>query len=60
MGREVPSDHKGQKGGDISKFYKTFTETIGGTPVSKSVVVVCEVFEDRYVLLSCYLEPIRR
>jgi len=59
-GRELASEHKGQKGGYISKFYKTFVKTDTGVPMSKSVVAVCEVFDDRYVLVSCYREPTRR
>jgi len=49
------------KGGFISKFYKTFTDRSDPkNPKIKFVVAVCETFEDRYILLSCYLETIRR
>ena len=59
-GRELATDERGQKGGDISKFYKTIVKNDTGVPISKSVVAVCEVFADRYVLLSSYLEQNRR
>lgn len=58
-GRESPQPHKGQKGGDISKFYRTFVDRSGYAPITKSLVAVCEVFSDRHVLLNVYRDPMK-
>jgi hypothetical protein len=58
-GRELPFEHKGQKGGYISKFYMSFLKRDGNVTISKSVVAVCETFSDRYVVVSCYQEQQR-
>lgn len=51
-GREIATDEAGQKGGFISKFYKSFKLADRGT---KTVVAVCEAFPDRYVLVTTYM-----
>ena len=56
-GREVTFAQKGQKGGDISKFYKTIVDRTATVPITKSIVAVCEVFTDRYVLVTVYRDP---
>ncbi len=58
-GRELALDEQGQKGGFISKFYKTYVDRSSGVPMSKTVVAVCETFDDRYVLVTTYQEGAR-
>ena len=55
-GRENALDEEGQKGGLISKFYKTIIDRSSGVPMNRTVVAVCETFEDRYVLVTAYKE----
>lgn len=58
-GRKVLQKYRGVKGGDVAKFYKTFVDRTSGTPINKRVVVVCETFPDRDVVLSAYLEQMK-
>lgn len=55
-GSEEKTGEVGEKGGPISKFRKTFVILTNQSPSSIRVVAVCEVFADRFVLLTCYRE----
>jgi hypothetical protein len=54
VGRELPTQEIGRFGGYVSKFVKSFVDHSAGGPLTTTVVAVCEVFVDRYVVLTVY------
>jgi hypothetical protein len=53
-GREEPTDEQGRMGGLISRFHKNFVIRDGHGPTTKSLVAVCEVVDNKCILITAY------
>jgi hypothetical protein len=53
-GREEPTDEAGLWGGLKSKFHKDFVVWNNRIPTSKSLVVVCEIVDNKCIIITAY------